>query len=72
MNNVDCYMNTIGDMQTEMDYFYHCKKFEYNHDFKQFSEEIFYDTLEFDVLNNDICLYLTDSYKCLLLVYLFD
>ena len=26
-------MNTIGDMQNEMDFFYHCNKFEYNHDY---------------------------------------
>ena len=26
-------MNTIGDMENEKDFFYHCKKFEYNHDF---------------------------------------
>ena len=32
MYTVDCYKNTIGDKQDEMDFFYHCKKFEYNHD----------------------------------------
>ena len=72
MNIVDCYMNTIGDMQNGMNYFYHCKKFEYNHDFEQFLVEICYDTLEFDVLINNICLYLIDCYKCLLLIYSFD
>ena len=30
---VDYYMNTIGDMQNEKKFFYHCKKFEYNHDY---------------------------------------
>ena len=40
-------MNTIGDMQNEMDFLYRCKKFEYNHEFEQFIVEIFYDTLEF-------------------------
>ena len=25
-------MNTIGDMQNELDFFYHCNEFEYNHD----------------------------------------
>ena len=25
-------MNTIGDMHNEMDFFYHCNMFEYNHD----------------------------------------
>ena len=71
-NIVDCYMNTIGDMQNELDYFYHCKTFQYNHGFEQFLVELFYDTLEFDVLNINIRLYLIDCYKCLLLVYLFD
>ena len=32
---VDYYMNNIDDMQNEMDFFYHCKKFEYNHDCEQ-------------------------------------
>ena len=27
------YMKTIGDMQKEMDFYGHCNKFEYNHDF---------------------------------------
>ena len=27
-------MNTIGDMQNEMDFFDHCNEFEYNHDYK--------------------------------------
>ena len=30
---VDYYLNTIGNMRNEMDFFYHCKKFEYIHDF---------------------------------------
>ena len=29
-------MDTIDHMQNEMDFFYHCKKFEYNHDFEIF------------------------------------
>ena len=29
-------MNTIGDMQNEMDFYDHCKKFENNHDFLKF------------------------------------
>ena len=28
-------MNTIGDMQNEMDYLYHYNEFEYNHDFEK-------------------------------------
>ena len=33
---VDYYINTIDDMQNEMDFYGHCKKFEYNHYFEQF------------------------------------
>ena len=33
INIVDLYMNTIGDMQIEMHFFYHCNEFVYNHDF---------------------------------------
>ena len=29
-------MNAIGDMQDEMDFFCHCEKFEYNHDYVMF------------------------------------
>ena len=65
-------MNTIDDMQNEMDFFYHCNEFEYNLDFVIFLVEVFNDTLEIDVLNNNICLYLIDYYKISLLVYLFD
>ena len=36
---MDYYKNTIGDMQNEMDFFYHGKKFENIQDF-----EIFYET----------------------------
>ena len=53
INIVDYYINTIGDMQSEMDFVYHCNEFEYNQDFVIFLVEFFYDTLEFDVLNND-------------------
>ena len=60
---VDYYMNTIDDKQNEKDFFYHCKKFEYNHDFVKFLVEFFYDTLEFDVLNINISLYLIYYYK---------
>ena len=38
-------MITIDDMRNEMDFFYHCKKFEYNHDFvKVFwkNDKVFY------------------------------
>ena len=42
-------MNTIDDMQIEMDFFFHCNVFEYILYFVKFLLEIFYDTLEFDV-----------------------
>ena len=32
---VEYYINTIGDMQNEKYFFYHCKKIEYNHNFEQ-------------------------------------
>ena len=35
MNIVDYYISTIDDMQNEKDFFYHCKEFEYIHDFGQ-------------------------------------
>ena len=45
-------------MQNEKDFFYHCKKFEYNQDFVTFSVKIFSDALEYEVLDNIIYLYL--------------
>ena len=36
INIEDYYINTIHDMQNEMNFFYHCKKFEYNHDYVMF------------------------------------
>ena len=65
-------MNTIDDMQNEMDFFYHCNEFEFNLDYVKFLVEFFYDALEFGVLNNNLCLYLIDYQKLLLLVYLID
>ena len=56
-------MNTIGDMQNEKNFLYRCKRFVYSHDFLIFLVEFFYDTLEFDVLNNNISLYLIDYYN---------
>ena len=29
-------MNTTDDMKNEMDFFYQCKKYEYNHDYVKF------------------------------------
>ena len=69
---VDCYINTIGDMRNEKDFFHHCKKFESNHDFEKFLLEFFCDTLGYDVLNNNVCLCEIGYYNVLLLVCLFD
>ena len=53
-------MNTIVDMQNEKDFFYHWKKFEYNHDFVK----VFWksdDALSvYDVLGNIVCSYMID------------
>ena len=34
--NVDCYMNTIDDMQNEMDFYDYYNEIENNHDFLKF------------------------------------
>ena len=59
-------------MRNEMYFFYHCNEFDYIHEFVNFLVEIFYDTLEYDVLDNNIYLYLIDLNKFLLLVCLLD
>ena len=38
------YMNTIDDMQNEMDFYGHCKKFVYIQDYVKFLLKIVYDT----------------------------
>ena len=43
-------------MQNEKNFFYHSKKFEDNVDFVIFLVEIFYDTLEYDVLDSNVFL----------------
>ena len=65
-------MNTIDDMQNEMDFFYHCKKFEYIQDFEQVLLKSDDPILEYVVLSSNVCLYGMDYYKFLLLVHLFD
>ena len=65
-------MNTIDDMQNEKDFFYLCKKFEYNQDFEQIFGKSDNALLEYEVLSSNVCLYLKDCYKFLLLVCLFD
>ena len=32
---IRCYMNTIGDMRNEKDFFYRCNEFENIHDFEK-------------------------------------
>ena len=39
-------------MQNEMDFFYPCKKFEYNHNYVKLLRKSNYDTLELEVLDN--------------------
>ena len=63
---MDYHINTIGDRQNEMDFFYHCIEFEYNHDFEQSLVEIFYDTLGYDVLDSNVYLYEIDYLELLL------
>ena len=43
-------MNTIEGRQNEKYFFYHCKKFEYNHDYVIFLRKIDDDTLEYQIL----------------------
>ena len=50
-------------MQNEMDFYGHCKTFEYNHDFVKFLVEIFYDTLGYEVVDSNAYLYLIDYYN---------
>ena len=45
-------MNTIGDLQNEMDCFYYCKKFEHNHDYEKFNDvKLEHKVLLFGVIN---------------------
>ena len=56
-------MNTIDDMQNEIDFFYHCNMFEYNLYFVTFFGKIVYDTLGYEVLDSSVCLYEKDYYR---------
>ena len=60
---MDCYLNTIYDMQNEEEYINHCTEFEHNHDF----ELRFWKTddalLVFHVLDNNVYLFLIGYYK---------
>ena len=69
---MDYYINTNYDMQNEKDFFHHYNEFEFVLYFVKFLVEIFYDTLGYDALYNNVCLYEKEYYKFLLLVYLSD
>ena len=45
-------------MQKEMDFFYHCNVFDYILYFVIFLVEILYETLEYEVLDNIVRLYI--------------
>ena len=47
-------MNTIGDMQNEMDFSYHCNEFEYI--------QGFVNLLVYEILDNNVYLYEIDYY----------
>ena len=53
-------MNTIDDKQNEKDFFYQCKKFEYNLDFEIFFRKNVDALLVFVVLGKNVCLYEID------------
>ena len=59
---VDCYMNTIGDMQNEMDFFYYCNEFVYNQGYVK--------VLVYLVLDNIVCLFLINYSKVFVFSYL--
>ena len=51
---VDYYMNTIGDMQNELNFFTHYNEIEYNHSFEIFFSKIDDALLEFVVLAKNV------------------
>ena len=51
-------------MWKEKDFYGHCKKFEYIHDFVKFLWKSVYDPLEFGVLDSNVYLYEKGYYKC--------
>ena len=53
-------------MQNEMDFFYHCNEFDYNHDFVEIFKKSEDALLVFVNLDSDVCLYEIDYYKFLL------
>ena len=50
-------------MQNENDYFYYYNEFEYNHDFEKVFQKSANALMEFDVLDNNLCLYIVDVNK---------
>ena len=65
-------INTIYDMQNEIDYLNHCNEFVHNLDFDILIIKNVGALSVYDVLNNNVYLYMIYYYKFLLLVYSFD
>ena len=59
-------------MQNEKDFPNHCKNFLHNQDFKKLFKKIDDDTSVFEISDSNLCLYIVDEIKFLLLVYLYD
>ena len=70
MKIVDYYINTIDDMQNEKYFFYHCKKFAYNHDFERFFGKIVHALLIFVILDSNVYLFL--NWESILLIIIID
>ena len=62
-HKVDCYINTISDMQKEKKFFYHCRKFDYNHDFEQDFWNIDDAILEYKILDSNVYICEIDYHK---------
>ena len=60
----------MSDMQSGKDYFYHYNVFVHNLDFEKVFYKIADALLEFDILDHNLCLYIVDVNKFLLLVSL--
>ena len=60
----------MSDMQNEKDYFYHYNVSVHNHDFEKVFKKIVDASLEIDVLDNSLCLFIVDVNKFSLLGHL--
>ena len=61
---MDYYINTIGDMQNEKDFFNHCKKFFNNHDFVKFLWKIDDALLEYKYIYISMYIKYNYMYMC--------